>query len=224
MKIIYELNPPKIIYDSTVNMDALYQATEKFLKRTQTILNFTKFIHITDSVLGIPRISSIHGAALIIENTNNAAEINISCSVRTRDRNINSIIQFATQSISMKIKDLLFIMGDEPQISIDTITKASLSKPTEVVAALNSLGYSKLINLYLSVPNRITDLRGFTKKTKSNPNGMITQSIDSLQEVKDLKGLLEPLAIKLIPCVMIPSEKNIAAAKMIGLDWKEYRG
>ena len=51
---------------------------------------------------------------------------------------------------------------------------------------------------------------------------MITQSIDSLQEVKDLKGLLEPHQIKLIPCVMIPSKKNIQAAKMIGLDWKEY--
>ncbi|HZH39353.1 MAG TPA: hypothetical protein VEX17_04750, partial [Bacillales bacterium] len=62
----------------------------------------------------------------------------------------------------------------------------------------------------------------FTNKAKSNPHAMITQSIDSLQEVKDLKGLLEPHKIKLIPCVMIPSKKNIQTAKMIGVDWKEY--
>ncbi len=34
--------------------------------------------------------------------------------------------------------------------------------------------------------------------------------------------MLEPSPIKLIPCIMIPSEKNSQAAKMIGLDWKEY--
>ncbi len=122
----------------------------------------------------------------------------------------------------MNVKDLLFIMGDEPQISINAVTKESLSKPTEVMTILNSLGYNKWINLNLSIPNKVSDFNKFTKKTKSNPYAMITQSIDTLQEVKDLKGLLESHKIKLIPCVMIPSKKNIQAAKMIGLDWKEY--
>ena len=221
MEIIYELNPPKILYDSNINMDILAQEIEKFLLRSRTVLEFSKFIHITDSVLGIPRISSIHGAALIRENINNT-DINVSCSVRTRDRNINSIIQVATRSISLNVKDLLFIMGDEPKISTNAVTKASLSKPTEVITILNSLGYNKFINLNLSIPNKVSDFNKFTKKTKSNPYAMITQSIDSLQEVKDLKGLLEPHKIKLIPCVMIPSKKNIQAAKMIGVDWKEY--
>ncbi len=45
---------------------------------------------------------------------------------------------------------------------------------------------------------------------------MITQSINSLQEVKDLKSLLNLIHIKLIPCIMIPSEKNIKACKN---DW-----
>ena len=221
MEIIYELNPPKIFYGTNINMDVLSQEIEKFLNRSRTILEFTKFIHITDSVLGIPRISSIHGAALIRENINNA-DINVSCSVRTRDRNINSIIQFATQSIYLNVKDLLFIMGDEPRININAATKESLSKPTEVVTILNSLGYNKLINLNLSIPNKVSDFNKITKRTKANPYAVITQSIGSLQEVKDLKGFLEPHSIKLIPCIMIPSKKNIQAAKMIGLDWKEY--
>ncbi len=221
MEIIYELNPPKIFYGSNINMDILSQEIEKFLSRSRITLEFTNFIHITDSVLGIPRISSIHGAALIRENINNA-DINVSCSVRTRDRNINSIIQSATQSISLNVKDLLFIMGDEPQISNNAVTKVSLSKPTEAITILNSLGYYKLINLNLSISNKVSDFSKFTKKTKSNPYAMITQSIGSLQEVINLKRLLEPHTIKLIPCVMIPSKKNIQAAKMIGLDWKEY--
>src|SRR5215210_2841212 len=156
MNIIYELNPPKIFYDSAINMNLLAQEIEKFLKRTQTIIKFTNFIHITDSVLGIPRISSMHGATIIRENTKKI-EINLSCSVRTRDRNINSLIQFATQSIYLKIKDLLLIMGDKPQVNINEITKVSLSKPTEVISVLNSLGFGKLINLNLSIPNKISD-------------------------------------------------------------------
>jgi 5,10-methylenetetrahydrofolate reductase len=204
-------------------MDILTTEIEKFLYRTKTIINFTNFIHITDSVLGIPRISSIHGATLVIENIKNT-EINLSCSVRTRDRNINSLIQFATQSISLKIKDLLFIMGDRPQLNINAATKAPLSKPTDVITTLSSLGYNKLINLNLSVPNKVSDFNKFTKKISSNPHGLITQSINSIQEVKELKKLLEPYEIKLIPCVMIPSKKNSKAASMIGLDWKEYEG
>ena len=78
-------------------------------------MKYVNSLHITDSVLGIPRISSLHGASLIRENIKNE-KIILSCSVRTRDRNINSLIQFATQSIFLKIKDLLFIMGDKPQI------------------------------------------------------------------------------------------------------------
>ncbi len=221
MKIIYELNPPKIFYDSVININTLNQEIDKFLDRTRIILKYVNSIHITDSVLGIPRISSIHGAALITENIKNDKMI-LSCSVRTRDRNINSLIQFATQSIFLKINDLLFIMGDKPQIC-DKISIKILSKPTDVITSLNSLGYNKLINLNLSIPNKISDFNTFTKKTKANPNGLVTQSINSLQEVRELKNLLDSHPIKLIPCIMIPSEKNKKAAKMIGLDWEEYK-
>jgi 5,10-methylenetetrahydrofolate reductase len=221
MNIIYELNPPKIFYDSTINIKLLDQEIEKFLNRVQSINEFTNFIHVTDSVLGIPRISSIHGATLIRENIKNT-KINLSCSVRTRDRNINSLIQFATQSISMNINDLLFIMGDKPQINSNAFAKGYLSKPTEVITILSGFGFNRFINLNLSVPNKISDINKFTDKTNANPHAMVTQSINSLQEVKDLKNLLESHPIKLIPCVMIPSKKNLLAAKMIGLDWNEY--
>jgi 5,10-methylenetetrahydrofolate reductase len=221
MNIIYELNPPKVFLESSLNMNILNQEIDKFIDRTQIILKYVNSLHITDSVLGMPRISSLHGASLIRENIKNE-KIILSCSVRTRDRNINSLIQFATQSIFLKIKDLLFIMGDKPQI-YDKIVPGNLSKPTDVVTMLNFLGYNNFINLNLSIPNKILDSSNFKKKIQSNPYGLITQSINSIEEVKDLKCILEPYPIKLIPCIMIPSEKNNKAAKMIGLNWDEYK-
>ncbi len=221
MKITYELNPPKIFHDLTININRLNDEIDKFIYRSQIILKYVNALHITDSVLGIPRISSIHGASIILKNIKNE-KIILSCSVRTRDRNLNSLIQFATQAIFLKIKDLLFIMGDKP-IIYNKITPKILSKPTDVISTLNSLGYNKLINLNLSIPNKILDSNIFTKKIQSNPYGVITQSINSLEEVKELASLLKPHPIKLIPCIMIPSEKNIKAAKMIGLNWEKYK-
>lgn len=222
MDIIYELNPPKIFNDSNIiNYDKINQEIDKFLYRTNIVLEYVNYIHITDSVLGIPRISSIHGASIILENIKNK-EIKLSCSVRTRDRSINSIIQFTTQAIFLKIKDLLFIMGDNPQIHLNSEPLQILSKPTNTINTLNSFGYDKLINLNLSIPNKILDINNFKKKIRSNPHGMVTQSINSLKEIEDLKNLINNYAIKLIPCVMVPSNKNAKAAKMIGLDWKEY--
>jgi 5,10-methylenetetrahydrofolate reductase len=221
MKVTYELNPPKIFQDLTIDINTLNDEIDKFIYRSQIILKYVNALHITDSVLGIPRISSIHGASIILKNIKNE-KIILSCSVRTRDRNINSIIQFVTQAIFLKIKDLLFIMGDKPLIYNNT-TPEILSKPTDIINTLNSLGYNKLINLNLSIPNKILNSNIFTKKIQSNPYGVITQSINSLEEVKKLKSLLKPHPIKLIPCIMIPSEKNIKAAKMIGLNWEEYK-
>ncbi len=227
MKIIYELNPPKILYGSTIDMKILNQEIEKFLQRARIISQFTNFIHITDSVLGIPRISSIYGAQLI-NNSLNSKKIKLSCSVRTRDRNINSIIQLVTEAVFLRVQDLLFIMGDKPQVESSNKynnpdISTSLSKPTDVVNLLNTFGYTNLINFNLSIPNKITNTDNFLKKINSNPHGVITQSVSSLQEIKNLIEMLEPYSINLIPCIMIPSEKNLKAAKMIGLDWTEYK-
>src|SRR5919107_1186686 len=223
MEVIYEINPPKIFEGSTIlNIDKLNQEIDKFLYRSKLVLDYVNHIHVTDSVLGIPRISSLHGAALILENIKNKNVI-LSCSIRTRDRNINSIIQLATQSIFLKITDLLFIMGDNPQISLIDTSLKNLSKPTDAINMLNSLGYNKFINLNLSIPNKISNFNNFKKKINTNPNGMVTQSISSLQEVKDLKNLLNLHSVKLIPCVMVPSVKNTKASKMIGLNFQNYK-
>ncbi|TVP39835.1 methylenetetrahydrofolate reductase [Candidatus Nitrosocosmicus arcticus] len=221
MNIIYELNPPKILNSYRIDIALLNQELLKFLNRARIISNFTKYIHITDSVLGIPRFSSIHAAQMMMNNLTNVA-LNISCSVRTRDRNMNSIIQMVTDAVLLKIRGLLFIQGDKPAFE-ESENASSLSNPTDVIKLLTSIGFDKLIDLDLSIPNKISNQKVFQKKVNSKPHTFITQSINSIQEIRDLKDLIKPKNIQLIPCIMVPSVKNERAAAMIGLDWSEYQ-
>ncbi|MDQ3084308.1 MAG: hypothetical protein M3Q77_05775 [Thermoproteota archaeon] len=221
MNIIYELNPPKILNSYRIDITLLNQELLKFLNRARIISNFTKYIHITDSVLGIPRFSSIHATQMIMNNLTKL-DLNISCSVRTRDRNMNSIIQMVTDAVMLKISGLLFIQGDKPAFE-ESEKAPSLSNPTDVVKLLTSIGFDKLIDLDLSIPNKISNQKVFQKKVNSKPHKFITQSINSIQEIRDLKDLIKPNNIQLIPCIMVPSVKNERAAAMIGLDWSEYQ-
>lgn len=263
MKIIYEINPPKIFYNHQMFYYSLLdKEISKFIQRTKDVLKYTDYIHITDSVLGIPRISSTQAVQILAshnlkrkniddnfckseesqllvpsekrteiatnddkENRKNTQKyeknIKISCSIRNRDRNINSIIQIVTESIYLKITDLLFIMGDMPNYE-DANNQKFLSKPTETIKILNQSGFNKYINLNLSVSNRVTEEKKIEKKIKSKPYAMVTQTISSFNEINHLVEILKPHSIKLIPCIMVPSEKNLKAAKMIGLDWEEY--
>jgi 5,10-methylenetetrahydrofolate reductase len=221
MKIIYELNPPKILNSYRIDIALLNQDLLKFVNRARIISTFTKYVHITDSVLGVPRFSSIHAAQMIM-NSMPGTKLNISCSVRTRDRNMNSIIQMVTDAVILKISGLLFVQGDKPAFEESEIS-SSLSKPTDVVRLLTSTGFDNLIDLDLSIPNQISNPIAFQKKVNSKPHRFITQSINSIQEIRDLKNLIKPNQIQLIPCVMVPSVKNERAAAMIGLDWSEYQ-
>jgi len=127
-----------------------------------------------------------------------------------------------TDAIILKIGGLLFIQGDKPAFE-ESEKGCSLSNPTYAVNLLNSIGFDKLIDLDLSIPNKVSNHRLFQKKINSKPRRCITQSIGSIQEIRDLKELMKPNHIKLIPCIMVPSVKNERAAAMIGLDWSEYQ-
>jgi 5,10-methylenetetrahydrofolate reductase len=235
MKIIYELNPPKILHGESFNLSILSQEIEKFLSRASIVLGITRHVHLTDSVLGIPRLSSITAAQLISKEIESPI-INLTCSIRTRDRNMNSIIQSVADSVILRIKGLLFIQGDKPSYGSLDISTGS-PKPTEVINTLNSLGFGDLINLDLSIPNEISNISNFRKKIRSKPSKFITQSISSIEEIRKLKSMLETECLRednnnntkegiskisLIPCIMVPSAKNQKAANMIGLDWSLY--
>ncbi len=213
MKIIYELNPPKIIQNISIDINSLRKEIDKFIYRSQILTNYVNDIHITDSVLGIPRISSLYAANILTKNIPLNKTISISCSIRTRDKNINSLIQSVTEAVFLKITDLLLILGDSSIIYNKADSKTISSAPTSTLKILNSLGFNKLINLNLSISNKNIDPKILEKKINSKPYGMVTQSIGSLDEVRILNKLLDPHSIKLIPCIMIPSEKNAQAVK-----------
>lgn len=66
MKISYELNPPKILIDEDhFDVMRLNQELQILLNRSSELVNLVNGIHLTDSVLGIPRVSSITAARYI---------------------------------------------------------------------------------------------------------------------------------------------------------------
>lgn len=222
MNIIYEINPPKILQAEHMDLAMLNSEKDKFLQRVSIISEITNDIHLTDSVLGIPRMSSVF-AAQLLANTLKNSSFNISCSIRTRDRNLNSIIQSVADSLIANVRSLLFILGDKPTFSHNNFESFN-EKPTEVVRSLNNFGFNKFVNLVLSVPNRITNSKSIQKKIEARPKSLITQSISSISEIRTLNEILKPYKLDLIPCIMVPSQKNRKAASIIGLDWSQYEG
>ena len=207
----------------------------------------------TDSVLGIPRVSSITAASYIKKNTggeggNNSSNNNklkLSCSVRTRDRNFTSFCQFVTDAILLEVDSLLILRGDEQaavestaeglegggtgerrrtKIREDAGQKSSGLKPTSILSILNDKKYDKSIHLNLSVPSKILSNNRslFEKKIEAKPYSVVTQLISSLSDLGEIVDIVKSFKIKVVACVMLPSDKNRRSADIIGLDWKEY--
>lgn len=209
MKVSYELNPPKIL-DGKFDYDRLNKDLIKFNSKITEIRGLVDSVHITDSVLGIPRISSISIAKDF--------DIKVRCSLRVRDRNFLALLQLVTDAILNNIDGLLIIKGDEP---IDNSIDSGL-KPSSIVRQLNELGFSKKIKLFLSIPCNPTK-DAIEKKISAEPYGLITQTISSIDNLIMINDLAKEHGVKVLPCIMVPSEKNKRSAEMIGLDWSNYR-
>jgi 5,10-methylenetetrahydrofolate reductase len=254
MKISYELNPPKIMIDDDhFDVMRLNQELQILLNRSSELVNLVNGIHLTDSVLGIPRVSSITAASYIKKNTrggrgNNNNRLKLSCSVRTRDRNFTSFCQFVTDAILLEVESLLILRGDEQaaaestaegleggggagtgerrrsRIREDAGQKSSGLKPTSILSILNDKKYDKSIHLNLSVPSKILSNNRslFEKKIEAKPYSVVTQLISSLSDLGEIVDIVKSFKIKVVACVMLPSDKNRRSADIIGLDWKEY--
>lgn len=214
MKISYEMNPPKIVRNTSFDLDSLKNDVNKFHSRISKLIGLVDSIHLTDSVLGIPRISSISAAADVRKLNN---KIMLRCSVRVRDRNLSAITQLVCDAIMLGVDGLLIVKGDEPERpSID-----SGLKPSSVAKKLKEQGFSDKIKLFLSVPSN-PDLDKMQKKIDAEPYGFITQSISSLDQLQKIVDSVKSHGIKVIPCIMVPSAKNKKSASMIDLDWSSY--
>jgi 5,10-methylenetetrahydrofolate reductase len=215
MKIRFELNPPKIQPNSSFETEELRESLTTLILRAGKCVGLTHGIHITDSVLGVPRLSSI-SVGHFIRNAGN--DLPISCSVRVRDRNYTSFIQYVGDAILLGAESILILKGDEQGPNSST----SDLKPTEILNLLQHEKYDRCINFSLAVPSKVGNRLQIEKKMEAAPHSLVTQSIESLADLGEIADMAKEHGIKTVACIMVPSEKNLISARMLGLDWREY--
>ncbi|MGI0007003.1 MAG: 5,10-methenyltetrahydrofolate synthetase [Nitrosotalea sp.] len=214
MTIIYEINPPKVIQDTVLSHDQLSESVERLKERAIKIGQASDGIHLTDSVLGIPRVSPIT-AGFFIRNSN--TKIRITASIRVRDRNLTSITQTICDAILLNLNGVLVLKGDAPPAG----PKDSGLIPSDIVKQFNEQGFGKRIDMFLSISSS-PDFEKMHKKIEAQPKGFVTQVISSIDQVTRMVDTLKPQGFKIIPCVLLSSEKNMKSAQMLNLDWSGY--
>lgn len=218
VKVVYELNPPKIVRGERFDLMQLKDSIQEMTDRASRLRGLVSGIHLTDSVLGIPRLSSVTAARYIKGYID--AEARLSCSVRVRDRNFPSLCQTVSDAILIGAESVLILMGDEPA---DRLGDSGL-RPSTAVRMLKKEGYTSNIKLDLSFPAKVKNksVPSIRNKLDVTPHSLVTQSISSLSDLGEIADLAKPYGIKVTAVVMVPSEKNRQSASLIGLDWSEY--
>ena len=207
MTIRYEINPPKISDDRQDIRNVLFE-------RIKTISSVCNGIHLTDSVLGIPRVSPFEIARQIRESNKN---IKLTCSLRVRDRNLNDIEKIVQQSVGT-VDGILVLMGDKS----NTISNKDELVPSQVVKTLNDNGLGKKIELFLSIPSN-PNFTKIQKKINAKPMGFFTQVIHSKDQIEKIANRLKPNDFKIIPCLLLPSQNNLKSAEFLKIDWSNYK-
>ena len=205
MTVRYEINPPKISDDGQDARNVLFE-------RIKTISSVCNGIHLTDSVLGIPRVSPFEIAKQIRESDKN---IKLTCSLRVRDKNLNDIEKIVEQSVGT-VDGILVLMGDKS----DAISSKAELIPSQVVKTLNDNGLGKKLELFRSIPST-PDFAKIQKKIDAKPTGFFTQVIHSKNQIEKISDELNDF--KIIPCLLLPSHKNLKSAEFLKIDWSDYK-
>jgi len=215
MTLRYEINPPKITQNSNLSQEDTLKLLDKVKLRVSEISTRCDGIHFTDSVLGIPRISPITTGTLIRKSNQ---KIEITVSLRVRDKNLTTLRQLMEDAVSGGLNGVLILKGDPSPNE----QKDSGLIPSSTVKYFKELGFDKKIDIFLSLPSN-PSFDKIQKKIDAEPAGFITQVIHSADEVSRIVDKLKPSGFKIIPCVLLPSEKNAKSAKFLKLDWSEYK-
>ena len=159
---MYEINPPRISADQNI-LNTLFE-------RIESISSVCDGIHLTDSVLGIPRISPLNIAKKIRETNQ---KIKLTCSLRVRDKELNTIEEIVKESVGI-VDGILILMGDKSNTSQDKTNLVS----SQVVTALNDNGFGEKLELFLSIPAS-PNFAKIQKKINAKPRGFFTQVVNS---------------------------------------------
>jgi len=207
MTVRYEINPPKISDDGEDARNSLFE-------RIKMISSVCNGIHLTDSVLGIPRVSPFEIAEKIREYDK---DIKITCSLRVRDKNLNEIKKTIQESIGT-VDGVLVLMGDKS----DAGQNNKKLVPSQVVKTLNENGFGKKTELFLSIPSN-PNFTKIQKKIDANPAGFFTQVIHSKVQIEKISNHFGSNGFKIIPCLLLPSHKNLKSAEFLKIDWSDYQ-
>jgi len=216
VKVIYEMNPPKVLYNNYFDHDTINKNIDLFMSRAKKISEFVDGIHLTDNVLGVPRVSSLMLVSMLKRL---GISKPISCTCRLYDKNLISIFQFVSEAIFCGVYSILILRGDEPIIG----NKNFDIPPTKIVRILSSHSFNNYIKFDLSVPSKISDTAKIKNKLEARPSAFVTQSISSIHNLQEIIKMSAPYGIDVIPCIMCPSKRNEISAQKIGLDWRSYR-
>ena len=203
---MYEINPPRISADQNI-LNTLFE-------RIESISSVCDDIHLTDSVLGIPRISPLNIAKKIRETNQ---KIKLTCSLRVRDKGLNTIEEIVKESVGI-VDGILILMGDKSNTSQDKTNLVS----SQVVTALNDNGFGEKLELFLSIPAS-PNFAKIQKKINAKPRGFFTQIVNSKAMVQRMTDFLKPKGFRVIPCLLLPSEKNSKSAELLKIDWSDYK-
>jgi len=215
MTIRYELNPPKVIQDTILSHNELQTSLNELKDKVGQIITSCDAVHITDSVLGIPRVSPITTGSLLRQNNQ---DLEITISLRVRDRNLTSLTQSVCDAVLLDLNGILILKGDAPPEG----PKDSRLVPSQIVKYFKELGFANKIDLFLSLPNN-PNFDKIQKKIDAEPVGFITQVIQSTDQVSKIVDVLKPQGFKIIPIVLVPSEKNLKSKEFLKLDWSNYQ-
>ena len=207
MTVRYEINPPKVSDDGQNARNILFE-------RIKMIGSVCNGIHLTDSVLGIPRVSPFEIAKKIRESNK---DMKITCSLRVRDRNLNEIKKIVEESTGI-VDGILVLMGDKS----DKLSNKEELIPSQVVKALNEDGFGKKTELFLSIPSN-PNFAKIQKKIDANPTGFFTQVVHSKDQIEKISNQLDSNGFKIIPCLLLPSHKNLKSAEFLKIDWSDYK-
>ena len=205
MTITYEINPPRIPAEqNTLNV---------LLERIESISTVCDGIHLTDSVLGIPRVSPLDIAKKIRETNQ---KIKLTCSLRVRDKELNTIERIVKESVGI-VDGILILMGDKSNTNSDKTNLVS----SQVVTSLKDKGFGEKLELFLSIP-ATPNFTKIQKKINAKPKGFFTQVVSSKAMVQRMTDYLKPSGFRIIPCLLLPSEKNSKSAEFLKIDWSDY--
>ena len=215
MTIIYEINPPKIPKGKSLSEDEIDSVLVNLKQRVADIAKSCDGIHITESVLGTTRVSPIATGSILRKQH---PDLKITVSMRVIDKDTDAIERYVDDVIDAGLDCILVLKGDPSQ---DNPTDSGLA-PSHVVRFLHEKNYSDKIKLFLSLPSN-PNFAKIKRKVEAKPVGFMTQVIHSVEQVSRISNELKPKGFRIIPCVLLPSEKNSKSAEFLKLDWSSYK-